>query len=259
MRFAMIGLGRMGANMVRRLRRADIPVAAYNRKPAVTRALAMETGLVAADSMEDLIELLESPRAIWLMLPEGKVTQAHIDRLASLLDAGDLVIDGGNSFYKDSIARARALAKKGILFVDAGVSGGIWGLEKGYALMVGGQAVAVENIAPVLRALAPGPEQGWLHCGPPGSGHFVKMVHNGMEYGMMQTYAEGFALLKGRKDFDLDLAAIAAMWRHGSVARSWPTDLTARILKDDQALDDIEAFLIMNETQPCQGRNAAGK
>jgi len=251
MRFAMIGLGRMGANMARRLRRADIPLAACNRRPAVTRALAMETGLVAAHSMEVLIGLLESPRAIWLMLPAGEVTQTHIDRLASLLDAGDLVIDGGNSFYKDSIARARALEKKGILFLDAGVSGGIGGLENGYALMVGGQAEAVEIIAPVLRALAPAPEQGWLHCGPPGSGHFVKMVHNGMAHGMLQAYAEGFALLKGRKDFDLDLAAIAETLRHGSVVRSWLPDLTARFYQNDQALDDIEAFLIMNETQPC--------
>ena len=243
MSLAMIGLGRMGANMARRLRRADIPLVAYNRKPAVTKALSIKSGLVAADSIEQLVELLETPRAVWLMLPAGKVTQKHVDKLATLLEAGDVLIDGANSFYKDSMSRAKTLEESGILFVDAGVSGGVWGLENGYALMVGGEPEAVRIIEPVIKALAPAPDRGWLHCGPAGSGHFVKMVHNGIEYGMMQAYAEGFALMKAREDFDLDLAAIAQSWRHGSVVRSWLLDLTAEFLQEDQALDGIEAYV----------------
>ncbi len=243
MSFAIVGLGRMGANMARRLRRADIPLVACNRRPTVTRALAIETGLVAADTVEELVRLLDPPRKIWLMLPAGGVTQAYIDRLSALLEPGDLVIDGADSCYSDSVSRAEALAEKGIHFLDAGVSGDIGGVDSGYALMVGGQVEAVELVTPILKALAPGPQRGWMHCGPAGSGHFVKMVHNRVEHGMMQAYAQGFALLKGQVDFPLDLAGIADTWRHGSVARSRLPDFAAGSLKGDQAPAGIQVLV----------------
>jgi len=205
--------------------------------------LAEESGLLAAASLEALVGELSPPRAVWLMLPAGEITQAAIDELAGLLGAGDIVIDGGNANFRDSMNRARALADNDILFVDAGVSGGVWGLDEGYALMVGGDDLAIAELTPVFEALAPAPDRGWLHTGPSGSGHYVKMVHNGIEYGMMQAYAEGFALMQSRKDFDLDLAAVAEMWRHGSVVRSWLLDLTATFLADDQQLADTEAFV----------------
>ncbi|WP_028989561.1 decarboxylating 6-phosphogluconate dehydrogenase [Thermithiobacillus tepidarius DSM 3134] len=239
MQIAIVGLGRMGGNMARRLRRAGLEVVAYNRNGSVTDALAAETGLQAVHSLEELIQALPAPRIVWLMLPAGDATQQHIDQLVPLLSAGDVLVDGGNAFYKDSMARGQALAAQGLHFVDAGVSGGVWGLDNGYALMVGGADEAVQRLEPFLKALAPAPDKGWLHCGPVGSGHFVKMVHNGIEYGMMQAFAEGFALLKGREDFDLDLAAVAEMWRHGSVVRSWLLDLTADFLKQDQELADV--------------------
>jgi 6-phosphogluconate dehydrogenase len=240
MQLGMIGLGRMGANMARRLRRGGIDVVAYNRDPVVARALAEETGLRAADSLPALVEVLPPPRILWLMLPAGEVTARHIDQLAQTLAPGDLIIDGANANYKDSVRRAAELAARDIAFVDAGVSGGIWGLENGYALMLGGDANAIERLAPALRVLAPAADRGWLHCGPAGSGHFVKMIHNGIEYGMMQAYAEGFALLDAREDFALDLAAIAETWRHGSVVRSWLLDLTAGFLADDATLADVK-------------------
>ncbi|MEW5791797.1 MAG: phosphogluconate dehydrogenase (NAD(+)-dependent, decarboxylating) [Pseudomonadota bacterium] len=239
MQIAIVGLGRMGGNMARRLRRAGLDVVAYNRNGSVTDALAAETGLQAVHSLEELVQVLPAPRIVWLMLPAGDATQQHIDQLVPLLSAGDVLVDGGNAFYKDSMARGQALAAQGLHFVDAGVSGGVWGLENGYALMVGGADEAMQRLEPFLKALAPAPDKGWLHCGPVGSGHFVKMVHNGIEYGMMQAFAEGFALLKGREDFDLDLAAVAEMWRHGSVVRSWLLDLMADFLKQDQELADV--------------------
>jgi 6-phosphogluconate dehydrogenase len=239
----MVGLGRMGANMARRLCRGGMGVAAWNRSPQVTHDLARETGLAAADTLEHLVQLLDTPRVVWLMLPAGEVTERELQRLAALLAPGDIVVDGGNAFYKDSIRRAEMLAEKGIRFVDAGVSGGVWGLENGYALMVGGEREAVEHIERFLKVLAPTPHQGWLRCGPVGSGHFVKMVHNGIEYGMMQALAEGLALLKGKDGFNLDLAEIAEMWRHGSVVRSWLLDLTAEFLKSDQQLAEIEPYV----------------
>jgi 6-phosphogluconate dehydrogenase len=243
MQLGIIGLGRMGANMARRLRRADIPLAAYNRNPRVTKELAAETGLEAADSLQQLVSVLERPRVVWLMLPAGSITQEHIDSLQTMLDEGDIIVDGANSYYKDSMRRAEQLHAQGIRFVDAGVSGGIWGLDCGYAVMAGGDPVAFARVEPYIKVLAPAADKGWLHCGPAGSGHFVKMVHNGIEYGMMQAYAEGFALMKGREDFDLDLAAVAEMWRHGSVVRSWLLDLTAEFLAADQGLEDIEPFV----------------
>jgi 6-phosphogluconate dehydrogenase len=239
MKLGLIGLGRMGANMARRLRKGGIEVSAWNRNAEVTEQLAAQTGLRAAASLEALVAELKAPRVVWLMLPAGDVTQQHLDRLIPLLAAGDIVVDGANSWYKDSLRRGHALAAKGLQFVDAGVSGGIWGLENGYALMLGGETAAIERLAPAIKVLAPGPDQGWLHCGPVGAGHFVKMIHNGIEYGMMQAYAEGFALMKARTDFHLDLAAVAETWRHGSVVRSWLLDLTAEFLARDQELKDI--------------------
>lgn len=243
MKLGLIGLGRMGANMARRLRRGGIEVVAWNRNAETARALAAETGLTAADSLERLAALLEPPRTVWLMLPAGGITQQHLDRLVPLLAAGDLVVDGANSYYKDSMRHGRELATKKLYFVDAGVSGGVWGLENGYALMFGGERAAVDRLRPVVKALAPAPDKGWLHCGPVGAGHFVKMVHNGIEYGMMQAYAEGFALMKAKGEFALDLGAVAGMWRHGSVVRSWLLDLTAEFLARDQELKDIAPFV----------------
>ncbi len=239
----MVGLGRMGANMARRLRRFDARVAVYNRSPEVAQQLAQETGASAAVSLAELVKQLSTPRVVWLMLPAGDATQSALDQLLSLLAPGDILVDGGNAHYKDSTARAARLAEKQLHFIDAGVSGGVWGLEEGYALMVGGEARAVERIIPFLKILAPAPDRGWLHCGPAGSGHFVKMVHNGIEYGMMQSFAEGLALLKGREEFALDLAAITEMWRHGSVVRSWLLDLTADFLKRDQTLAGITPYV----------------
>ena len=243
MQLGMIGLGKMGGNMARRLIEGGIEVVGYAQDRSVIDDLAAKHGLIVADSAGDLVAKLEAPKAVWLMLPAGDVTQAYVDELAELLEAGDLLIDGANSFYKDSMQRAEALAERGINFVDAGVSGGVWGLENGYAIMFGGTDSAAERLRPVIEVLAPAPDRGWVHAGPAGSGHFVKMIHNGIEYGMMQAYAEGFALMRGREEFDLDLATIAETWRHGSVVRSWLLDLTAEVLAFDQDLEGIQAFV----------------
>ena len=242
MKVGMVGLGKMGGNMARRLRRAGIDVVGCNRNMDVTRQIAQETGMIAASSIADLVAKLEAPRAIWLMLPSGDPTEEVIEELKLLLSKGDIVVEGGNSNYKDSQRRAAAMKEIGVDYVDEGTSGGIWGLENGYALMVGGEKEAVSRIEPVLKALAP--EKGWLHCGPSGSGHFVKMIHNGIEYGMMMAYAEGFALIKGKEEFNMNLADIAEMWRHGSVVRSWLLDLTAEFLATDQVLDDIAPLVV---------------
>jgi 6-phosphogluconate dehydrogenase len=233
----------MGANMARRLRKGGIDVVAFNRSAGVTQDLAKETGLEAAANLADLVSRLKSPRTVWLMLPAGEITQQHVDQLYALLSPDDIVVDGANSWYKDSMRRGQALAAKKLHYIDAGVSGGVWGLENGYALMLGGEKAAMDRLLPAIRVLAPAPDKGWLHCGPVGSGHFVKMIHNGIEYGMMQAYAEGFALMKARDDFKLDLGAIAEMWRHGSVVRSWLLDLTAEFLAHDQELKDIAPFV----------------
>jgi 6-phosphogluconate dehydrogenase len=239
----LIGLGRMGANMARRLRRGGMHVVAWNRNAGVANELARETGLSAVASPEVLVARLKPPRVVWLMLPAGEVTGEHLERVAGLLAGGDIVVDGANSYYRDSMRRAAQLAARNIHFVDAGVSGGVWGLENGYALMLGGDSAAIERLGPVIRALAPAADKGWLHCGPAGAGHFVKMIHNGIEYGLMQAYAEGFALMKARADLGLDLAAIAETWRHGSVVRSWLLDLTAEFLARDQGLKDVPPFV----------------
>lgn len=243
MRIGLIGLGKMGGNMARRLRRAGIEVVGMNRDTAVTNSLAEECGLLPADSASALIDSLDPPRLVWLMLPAGEITESYVQQMPDLLQPGDILVDGANSFYKDSMRRGQLLAESGIHFIDAGVSGGVWGLENGYALMVGGADDAFSRLQPVVEALAPAKDRGWVHTGPVGSGHFTKMIHNGIEYGMMQAYAEGFALMKGRKDFELDLARIAESWRYGSVVRSWLLDLSAAVLADDQDLAGIEPFV----------------
>jgi 6-phosphogluconate dehydrogenase len=243
MKIGLVGLGKMGGNMARRLRRGGIEVVAHDKSHDVAAALAKEAGVAAAASLAALVLQLPAPRVVWLMLPAGAVTEAAITDLAALLGRGDIVVDGANSYYRDSMRRSASLAQSGIRYVDAGVSGGVWGLENGYAIMMGGEPDAVEIIAPAIKVLAPAPDRGWLHCGPPCAGHFVKMVHNGIEYGMMQAMAEGFALMKGKQEFALDLAAISEMWRHGSVVRSWLLDLTADFLRQDQALQSIQPFV----------------
>ena len=206
---------------------------------AKAQELAQETGIQAAGTLQELVEKLPAPRVVWLMLPAGAPTAEHIHEILPLLATGDILVNGANAFYGESMAQAKEVEAHGVEYVDAGVSGGVWGLQEGYALMVGGKPEAVAKVEPFLKILAPGPDKGWLHCGPVGSGHFVKMVHNGIEYGMMQALAEGFAILQGKTEFDLDLAAVAEMWRYGSVVRSWLLDLTAATLHKDQVLADI--------------------
>ncbi|MEO1767031.1 phosphogluconate dehydrogenase (NAD(+)-dependent, decarboxylating) [Thiobacter aerophilum] len=243
MKIGMVGLGRMGGNMARRLRRGGIEVVAWNRSFEVTEALARETGAQAAASFEQLLAALPAPRVVWLMLPAGQATDEAIERLAALATPGDLIVDGANGYYRDAIRHAKALAARGLEFIDCGVSGGIWGLGNGYCLMFGGEPEAAARVIPYMRVLAPTPDTGWLHCGPVGAGHFTKMIHNGIEYGMMQALAEGFALLEAKSEFGLNLAAIAELWRHGSVVRSWLLDLTAQALAEDQQLADIAPYV----------------
>ena len=239
MRLAMIGLGKMGANMARRLCRKGIEVVGYDRDAATVAGLAAETSMVAAVSVADAVSKLTAPRVVWLMLPSGDPTENQLKELAAMLSPGDVVIDGGNSNYKDSQRRGAWLAELGIEFMDAGTSGGVWGLDNGYCLMVGGSKEVAAIMTPVLQALAPAPDRGWAHVGPVGAGHYSKMLHNGIEYGMMQALAEGRDLLKNKKEFDFDLAQLTELWRHGSVVRSWLLDLTADALKEDQELQSI--------------------
>ena len=238
MDIGIVGLGRMGGNMARRLARGGVRVSGFDPDSQVRRALAADA-IGEADSLAALVRALPAPRVILLMIPAGDPTQRALDELAGLLAPGDLVVDGGNANYRDSQARASALAARRIRFVDCGVSGGVWGLDNGYALMFGGDAEAAATLAPYARILAPAPDAGWLHCGPVGAGHFVKMIHNGIEYGMMQALAEGFALMHNRSDLELDVARIAEAWRHGSVVRSWLLDLTAEFLAHDAQLSDV--------------------
>ena len=240
MKIGMIGLGKMGGNMARRLRAAGIDVVGFSRDIEEAQALAEDCGLIVAESTDHLVEQLSAPRVVWLMLPAGEVTEATVDQLSGLLDKGDMIVDGANSNYKDSLRRGEALSAAGIHFVDAGVSGGVWGLENGYTLMVGGEDDALDRLRPALEALAPAADRGWLHTGSVGSGHYTKMVHNGIEYGMMQAYAEGFSLLEASDDFELNVADIAEVWRHGSVIRSWLLDLTQQVLAGNDDLSGIE-------------------
>jgi len=243
MRIAIIGLGKMGANMARRLSRAGFDVVGYNRSQAIVQELAAQEGIIPAASLEEAVAKLTPPRVVWLMLPSGDVTEQTLKQAAGRVDKGDIVVDGGNSNYHDSQRRGAWLAERGIGFADAGTSGGIWGLDNGYCLMVGGAPETIKVIEPALKALAPSPEHGWAHVGPMGAGHFTKMVHNGIEYGMMQAMAEGFALLRGKSEFSLDLAQVAELWRHSSVVRSWLLDLTAEALNKDQTLDDVAPYV----------------
>jgi len=242
MQLGMIGLGRMGANMTTRLLQGGHEIVVYDRNAEAVE-LASQGGATGAESLADVVDRLETPKAIWVMVPSGAPTEETVEELAGLLSTGDTVIDGGNSNYKDTMRRGQRLAESGLHLVDAGTSGGIWGLQQGYSLMIGGDADAVRRLNPIFETLAPSAELGWGHVGPSGSGHFTKMLHNGIEYGMMQAMAEGFAILKKKTEFNLDLHQIAEIWRHGSVIRSWLLDLTAEALKQDQDLEAIAPFV----------------
>ncbi|GEP05464.1 phosphogluconate dehydrogenase (NAD(+)-dependent, decarboxylating) [Methylobacterium oxalidis] len=266
MQLGMIGLGRMGGNIVRRLLGAGHTAVVYDQNPQAVAAL-VEAGATGADSLEDLVGKLAVPRAAWVMLPAGEITEATVQRLGGLMQADDVIIDGGNSFYKDDLRRAAELRERQIHYVDVGTSGGVWGLERGYCMMIGGDTAAVDRLDPIFATLAPGlgdvprtpgrdsrdprAERGYIHAGPSGAGHFVKMVHNGIEYGLMQAYAEGFDILKhaNSKDlpegqrFDLNIGDIAEVWRRGSVVSSWLLDLTAQALAGDEQLDDFSGFV----------------
>ena len=267
MQIAMIGLGKMGGNMSRRLMKAGHECVVFARTANSRDALAKD-GAQAAASLEDAVKLFHGhPRVIWLMLPAGQVTEETVESLGQLLDAGDIVVDGGNSFYKDDIRRAKALAEKGILYVDCGTSGGVWGIDRGYCMMIGGPTTAIGHLDPIFSALAPGlgdiartpgrgahvsrSERGYIHAGPSGAGHFVKMVHNGIEYGLMQAYGEGFDILRNKDSedlpqderFTLDLPEIAEVWRRGSVVSSWLLDLSAAALLKDPKLESYSGFV----------------
>jgi 6-phosphogluconate dehydrogenase len=242
MRIGLVGLGRMGGNMAARLQRGGHEVVAFDRSSdAVTQAAA--AGAVPARSLEDLVAALEPPRAVWVMVPSGTPTEETIRGIAALLHAGDIVIDGGNSNYRDTQFLNAELARSQVHLVDVGTSGGIWGLDEGYSLMIGGDAPAVERLRPLFETLAPAPDRGWGHVGPSGAGHFVKMIHNGIEYGMMQAFAEGFAVMRRKQDLDLDLAQVAEIWRHGSVVRSWLLDLLREALRENPRMDGIAPWV----------------
>jgi len=265
MQIAMVGLGRMGANMTRRLMQGGHDCVVYDRNPEAVAQLVAE-GATGVASLRELAEALAPPRAAWIMVPAGDITENAVMELAGYFSAGDVIIDGGNSYFKDDVRRAKVLAERGIYYLDAGTSGGVWGLERGFCLMVGGEAAAAKRLEPVFRTLAPGSsgippspgrtsggsaEQGWLHCGPPGAGHFVKMVHNGIEYGLMQAYAEGFDILKhadadslpADQRYDFNLPDIAELWRRGSVVTSWLLDLSADALARNPELSNYSGFV----------------
>ena len=242
MELGMIGLGKMGGFMVERLVRGGHRIIGLDRDPAAV-ARVVEKGATGAESTEKLIGQLKTPRAIWIMVPSGKPVDDTIDQLLPHLSPGDAIIDGGNSYYRDSVRRGAALAPKKINFVDCGTSGGVWGLTEGYSMMVGGDAEVVKRLAPIFQTLAPGPEKGWGRVGPTGAGHYVKMVHNGIEYAIMQAYAEGLDLFRHKTEFGLDLLQITKIWQYGSVVRSWLLDLTVDALSKNPTLDGIEAFV----------------
>lgn len=239
MQLAIIGLGRMGGNMARRLLRKGIEIIGYNRSLDIVDTLAREEGLTPAVSLHEAVEKLAAPRIVWLMLPAGNATEQTLHELIPLLEKGDIIVDGGNANYHDSQRRGALLAEHNLGFIDAGTSGGVWGLDNGYCMMVGGSKADVARLEPVLKALAPAEDKGWARMGPIGAGHYTKMIHNGIEYGMMQAFAEGFDLLRSKREFDLDLAKVAETWRHASVVRSWLLDLTAEALAGKHSLEDI--------------------
>jgi 6-phosphogluconate dehydrogenase len=242
MELAIIGLGKMGLNMSTRLVRGGHRVIGYARTAATVEE-AVKLGAEGAHTLEEVVRQLKTPRIIWLMIPAGKVTDDTIEKLSTLLESGDTIIDGGNSNYKESVRHAAFLEPKGIEFVDCGTSGGIWGITEGYSLMIGGKREVVEKLSPIFETLAPGAEKGWGYVGPHGAGHYVKMIHNGIEYGMMQAFAEGFSIMKAKKEFGLDLSQISHIWQHGSVVRSWLLDLAARALDQDKNLTDIKPWV----------------
>ena len=242
MDLAMLGLGRMGGNMARRLIKGGHRVVCWNRSVGPIHELEAEGG-IGAYTLQDVVDKLPSPKVVWIMLPAGQVTDDMIDQLLELLKLGDTIIDGGNSNFRDTMRRADKVKSKGPHFVDVGTSGGIWGLAEGYSLMIGGDRDAVDPLRSIFETLAPGKEAGWGHVGPSGSGHFVKMVHNGIEYGMMQAYAEGFEVLKHRADFNLDLHQVSQIWQYGSVVRSWLLDLAERALAANPNLDGIKPWV----------------
>lgn len=243
MELALIGLGKMGLNMAKRLVKGGHRVVGYARTKDTVDA-AMKDGIEGAYSLEEAVgKLTASPKVVWVMVPAGVTTTETIEKVAALLKPGDIIIDGGNSNYKDTIKHAEMLAAKGIDFVDCGTSGGIWGLTEGYSLMIGGKEEVTQKLNPIFETLAPGKELGWGRVGPHGAGHYVKMVHNGIEYGMMQAFAEGFGILKGKKEFGLDLAQVSHIWQHGSVVRSWLLDLAANALDGDTELKDIKPWV----------------
>ncbi|MGA2844691.1 MAG: phosphogluconate dehydrogenase (NAD(+)-dependent, decarboxylating) [Candidatus Acidiferrales bacterium] len=242
MELGMIGLGKMGGFMTERLIKGGHRVVGFDRDPAVVKGLAAK-GAVGADSLEKMIAQLKAPRIVWLMVPSGAPVDQTIEQLTAHLAPGDTIIDGGNSYYKDTVRRGTALAPKKINFVDCGTSGGVWGITEGYSMMVGGDADLIKRISPIFQTLAPGPDKGWGRVGPTGSGHFVKMVHNGIEYAIMQAYAEGLDLLRHKKEFGLDLLQVGQIWQFGSVIRSWLLDLTVDALSKNPTLQGIEAYV----------------
>ena len=242
MELGIIGLGKMGANMSTRLLQGGHQVVVYDRNPPKVEAL-MQEGAGGAASLKEVANALQPPRAIWSMVPAGDATETILQTLADHLSPGDILIDGGNSNYKETIRRAQSLAERGLHFVDVGTSGGVWGLSEGYSMMVGGDSSIVKHLAPIFETLAPGKDIGWGHVGTNGAGHYVKMVHNGIEYGMMQAYAEGFEIMQAKEEFDFDLYQIAEIWRFGSVIRSWLLDLTANALKEDPSLDALQGWV----------------
>lgn len=238
----MIGLGRMGANMAQRLQQGGHRVVGHDPMEAA-RARAAETGMAVFDSLAAAVAALPVPRVVWLMVPAGDTVDQTLAQLVPHLAEGDVVIDGGNSNYQDSIRRARSLADDDIFYLDCGTSGGVWGLQEGYSLMIGGDAATAETLAPIFQTLAPAADKGWARVGPSGAGHYTKMIHNGIEYGMMQAYAEGFALMERKEALELDLAQVAEVWRHGSVVRSWLLDLSAKALQANPSLDGIAPYV----------------
>ena len=243
MEIGMVGLGRMGGNMAQRLLRGGHTVVAFDQSASALAANVSE-GAAGADSVADLVGRLAPPRTVWLMLPAGEVTEASMEELGGLLAPGDAIIDGGNANYKETLRRGKTLAEHGIHLLDAGTSGGIWGLTEGYSLMVGGDPDVFRRLEPIFQALAPGPDRGYCRVGPTGAGHFTKMVHNGVEYGLMQAYAEGFELLQAKQDdFDLDLLAIGKTWQYGSVVRSWLLDMAVRALEEDGDLESLASYV----------------
>jgi 6-phosphogluconate dehydrogenase len=242
MELTLVGLGKMGLNMATRLTRGGHRVIGYARTKETVES-AIKLGAEGAFSLEEAVgKLTSSPKVVWVMVPSGKTTTETIEKVAALLNKGDIIIDGGNSNYKDTIMHAEMLEAKGIDFVDCGTSGGIWGLTEGYSLMIGGKEEITEKLRPIFETLAPGKELGWGRVGPHGSGHYVKMIHNGIEYGMMQAFAEGFGILKAKKEFGLDLSQISHIWQNGSVVRSWLLDLAANALDEDTELKDVKPW-----------------